>query len=76
MVSRFTALGGIAKMRRMQKSTALGLVGTTTVFFGTVLFIALSTVISRPNKESQALAGARENVKSALDAPRPEDIAP
>ena len=60
----------------MQKSTALGLVGTTTVFFGTVLFIALSTVISRPSKESQALAGARENVKSALDAPRPEDMVP
>ena len=59
----------------MQKSTAFALVGTTTIAFGGVLAVALSTVISLPSKESQALAGARENVKSALDAPRPEDIA-
>ncbi|MFM7262044.1 MAG: family 16 glycoside hydrolase [bacterium] len=59
----------------MQKSTAFALVGTTTIAFGGVLVVALSTVISRPSKESQALAGAREDVKSALDAPRPEDVA-
>jgi len=62
-------------MRCMQKSTAFALVGTTTIVFGGVLAVALSTVISLPSKESQALAGARENVKSALDAPRPEDVA-
>jgi len=58
----------------MQKSIALGIVGTTTVFTSIFLAIALSTVITRPSAESQAMAGARENMKSALDAARPEDV--
>ncbi len=58
----------------MQKSIAIGIVGTTTVFTGLFLAIALSTVITRPSAESQAMAGARENMKSALDVARPEDV--
>ena len=60
----------------MERSTALGLVGTTVVFAGAVLTAALSTVISRPSATQVALDTARESVKSALDAPRPEAVAP
>ncbi len=66
---------GIGQDATMQKSTAAGLLGTSFFFTGALLAVALSTVLSRPSAQSVALDSARESVKTAIDAPRPEDVA-
>ena len=53
----------------MNRSVAIGIVGSGVVFAGLVLGIALSTVITTSTPGTQAVADAKESMKSAIDAP-------
>ncbi len=59
----------------MERSIALGLVASAVIGAACILAAALPTVLSRPSVAVQALDAARESVKTAIDAPRPEDVA-
>ncbi len=60
----------------MDRKTAVGLLVSSVLFAVAFLVIALSTVISRPGAESQALDGARESLRTAVDAPLPAPAPP
>ena len=59
----------------MQRSITVGLVGTTLVGGAALLAVALSTVLNFGGGEQAAMNTAREAMKGAIDAPRPEDVA-
>ena len=59
----------------MDRKVAVGILASSTLFGAAFLAIALSTVISRPSEQSQALSSAQDSLKTAIDAPRP-DAAP
>ncbi|MFM2164614.1 MAG: hypothetical protein RL325_1051, partial [Planctomycetota bacterium] len=56
----------------MERKIAVGIVAISVVSGAGFLALALSTVLSRPSAQSVAVEGAREAMKSDMDAARPE----
>ncbi len=59
----------------MQRSITVGLLGTTFVGGAALLAIALSTVLNFGGDDRAMVNDARESMRAAIDAPRPEDVA-
>ena len=54
----------------MERKIAVGILVTATLSGAGLLAVALSTVISLPSAQSDALASAKDTVRTAIDAPR------
>ncbi len=59
----------------MERSIAVGIVASAVIGGAGILAAALPNVLSRPSVQARAMESAAENAKTAIDAPRPEDVA-